>query len=173
MNANGRWIVFGAALLVIAIFGTAGAVSGNSSAGFADKAAKIGKDVRDGRGPGKDKMGPGAKGTLRRQAIVAQLFRDEEAGADIRAAIAETLGLAPDELAAAVEKSDGLEALMKSKGVTPAELGAAVAAAAKPHIGRLVEAGKIDQAAAEAILAQILKGAWTGKFARLAEASGR
>jgi hypothetical protein len=123
----------------------------------------------------KDKNGgPGGKDFKHgRWSALGTLMSDAKARASIGAAIAKTLGMSTDELRAAL-KADGkdIEDLMQAKGVTEEKFGAAVAAAAKPHLDRLLKAGTVERQDAEELLAQMAKGAWVGKLAHLSEITG-
>lgn len=101
------------------------------------------------------------------------LMNDEKARLSIGAAIVKTLGMSADELRAALKNDDkDIEDLMEAKGVTEEKLGAAVAAAAKPHLDRLIKAGTIEREAADELLAHMAKGAWIGKLAHLSGIAG-
>lgn len=134
-----------------------------------------------GFGPGlewghlKGKRGPAFKAFGQgRWSALGTLLGDEKARDAIGAAIAKKLGMSADELRAAVKEGDkDLEDILSAKGVTEESLGAAVAAAAKPHLDRLVKAGTIERAAADELLAKMAEGAWVGKLARLAGLIGR
>lgn len=125
-----------------------------------------------GRGHLKDKHG-GPMGKAfghghGRWSALGALLGDEKARTAIGSAIAKKLGMSTEELRAAL-KGEGkdIEQLMTEKKVTEEALGAAVAAAAKPHLDRLVKAGTVERTDADAILDHMAKGAWIGKLARL------
>lgn len=172
---NRRWLAFGAAILAIAVFGTAGAVSDQKSS-IKDKPQKqSSSDGKRGHGFGhlKDKRG-GSKGKgFNRSSALGSLMSDEKARASIGAAIAETLGMTTDQIGAALKNDDkDIKDLMDAKGITEEKLGAAVAAAAKPHLDRLVKAGTIERVAADELLQHMAKGAWMGKLAHLSGIAG-
>lgn len=174
---NRRWLAFGAAILAIAILGTAGAVSGNKTAGsLGDRSKKHASDERrPGLGHSKDKhAGPRGKGFGNgRWAGLMPLLQDEKAREAIGAAIAKALGMSPEELRATLKEDDrDIEDLLKAKGVAVEQLGAAVAAAAGPHLERLVVSGAIERDDADQILEHLAKGAWIGKLARLSGITG-
>jgi hypothetical protein len=176
---NRRWLAFGAAVLAIAVFGTAGAVSDQKSGPFKDKAKKRASADFPGRGFAfghlKDKRGgPGAEDAKPgRFSALPVLMGDDAARAAIGSAIAKTLGSSVEEVRAALkDDSKDLDDLMKAAGVSEAKLGAAVAAAAKPHLDRLVKAGTIERAAADDLLTRLEDGAWIGKLAHLSGLTG-
>ena len=143
-------------------------------------AGKFGFEFGPGRGFGwghlKDKRGgPGAKGFGHgRWSALGTLLQDGKARDAIAAAFAKKLGMSAAELRAAIKEEDkDLEDLMEAKGVTEVSLGAAVAAAAKPHLDRLVKAGTIERGEADEILAKMAEGAWIGKLAHLSGLIGR
>jgi len=119
--------------------------------------------------------GPALKGFGHgRWSALGVLLQDEKAREATGAAIGKKLGMSAAELRAAIKEDDkDLEDLMTAKGVTEESLGAAVAAAAKPHLDRLVKAGTIERADADEILAKMAEGAWIGKLARLSGLIGR
>ncbi len=112
-----------------------------------------------GRGHGRFKHG--------RFAALRELFANERARTAIADAIAKKLGLTREGLAKALGEGKDLEELASAKKVTEADIGAAAAAAAKPFLDRLVRAGTVDRAEADALLEHIGRGAWVGKLLRL------
>lgn len=120
------------------------------------------------------KGGPGGKDFMHgRWSALGTLMSDAKARASIGAAIAKTLRMSIDELRAALKADDeDIEDLMAAKRITEEKLGAAVAAAAKPHLDRLVRAGTIERADADELLEHMAKGAWVGKLAHLSGITG-
>lgn len=102
-----------------------------------------------------------------RWAAIGELFANEQARTAIADAIAKKLGLTREGLAKAFGEGKDLEELAAAKKVTEAQLGAAVSAAAKPFLDRLVRAGSLERAEADAFLERISNGAWIGKLAHL------
>jgi DNA-binding transcriptional MerR regulator len=140
-------------------------------------AGKFGLGFGPGLGWGhlKGNRGPALKGFGHgRWSALGALLKDEKARDAMGTAIGKKLGMSAAELRAAIKEDDkDLEDLMTAKGVTEESLGAAVAAAAKPHLDRLVKAGTIERADADEILAKMAEGAWIGKLARLSGLIGR
>ena len=114
---------------------------------------------------------PGA--VHRRWSALGPLLRDEEARSSMAAAFAKTLDMSVERLRAALRDGRDLDDLIAERNVTEAELGAAVAAAARPHLDRLVISGSIERADADDLLERIAHGAWIGRIARLAGVIGR
>ena len=145
----------------------------------ADQAAELKQRIASGKfdfGPGfgwgrfKDKHGgPHGKGFGHgRWSALAPLMNDAKARAAIGAAIGKVLGMTPDQIRAALKNEDkDIEDLMEAKGLTEEKFGAAVAAAAKPHLDRLVKAKTIEREAADDLLEHMARGAWVGKLAHL------
>lgn len=103
-----------------------------------------------------------------RRSALEPLMNDAKARASIGAAIAKALGMTLDQIRAALKNDDkDIEDLMTSKSISEEQFGAAVAAAAKPHLDRLVKAGTIEREAADDLLEHMAKGAWVGKLAHL------
>lgn len=98
---------------------------------------------------------------------VRVIAADERARTAIGDAIAKALGTTRDGLATQLREGKEFEALMKAKGLTAEKLGALVAAAAKPHLDRLVDAGTIDRASADEVQAFLARGGMIGKLVRL------
>lgn len=143
-------------------------------------AGKFGFDLGPGRGFAwghlkGNRGGPASKGFGHgRWSALGTLLREEKARDAIAAAFAKKFGMSAAELRAAIKEDDkDIEDLMEAKGLTEQSLGAAVAAAAKPHLDRLVKAGTIERADADEILAKMAKGAWIGKLAHLSGLIGR
>jgi hypothetical protein len=113
--------------------------------------------------------GPNGKGFGHgRWSALEPLMNDAKARASIGAAIAKVLGMTPDQIRAALKNDDkSIEDLIEAKGIGEEQFGAAVAAAAKPHLDRLVKAGTIEREAADDLLEHMAKGAWVGKLAHL------
>ncbi len=112
-------------------------------------------------GVGRDKFKHGRFAALR------ELFANEQARTAIGNAIIEKLGLTREGLAKALGEGKDLEELMASKKVTEEQIGAAAAAAARPYLDRLIRAGTIERAEADAFLERLARGAWVGKLLRL------
>lgn len=148
----------------------AGLLTDEQAAALKERIASGKLDFGFGLGHFKDKHG-GPMGKAfghGRWSALGSLLGDEKARAAIGAAMAKKLGMSTEELRAAL-KGEGtdIEHVMAEKKVTEEALGAAVAAAAKPHLDRLVKAGTVERGAADELLAKMAAGAWIGKLARL------
>lgn len=104
---------------------------------------------------------------------VRVIAADERARTAIGDAIAKALGTTRDGLAKQLREGKEFDELMKAKDLTEEKLGALVAAAAKPHLDRLVKAGTIDRASADEVQAFLSRGGMIGKLVRLSIFSTR
>lgn len=102
-----------------------------------------------------------------RFSALRELLADEQARTAVANAIARKLGMTREQLATALGEGKDLEDLAEAEKVTEADLGAAIAAAAGPHVERLVKAGALERAEADALLERLGRGAWLGKLLRL------
>ena len=98
---------------------------------------------------------------------LAALLANAQARTTMTNAFAKQLGLTREGLAKALGEGKDLEELVEAKNLTEAKIGAAVAAAAKPYVDRLVRAGTIERDEATDLLARLSEGAWLGKLLRL------
>lgn len=101
-----------------------------------------------------------------RSSGLRELLGNEQARTAVAAAIARKLGMTREKLATALGEGKDLEELAEAKKLTEADLGAAIAAAAKPYVDRLVKAGTLGRADADELLARLGRGAWLGKLLR-------
>jgi hypothetical protein len=172
-----RWIAVGAAGRVLAYAVGAAATSPDRGVDRKSLRAERKDDRAKLRKPGdlkRERPGPKAAPGLRgRNGPLGALAADERARAAIAGAFSKTLGTTPEELSARRAAGTEIEAVLKEKGVTAEQLGAAVAAAVRPHLDRLVESKSLDRAAADAILAGITRGRAIGLLVRIAIAAPR
>jgi uncharacterized protein YidB (DUF937 family) len=95
-----------------------------------------------------------------------ELLANQQARTAVANAIARKLGMTREQLATALGEGKDLEELAEAKKLTEADLGAAIAAAAKPYVDRLVKAGTLERADADELLERLGRGAWLGKLLR-------
>lgn len=129
-----------------------------------------------GLGLGKFKHGLGqGRGKFKnaRFAALGALLANSQARTAMVDAFAKTLGLTREGLAKALGEGKDLKDLVAARKVTEAQVGAAVAAAAKPYLDRLVRAGTVERSEADALRERIAGGAWLGKLIRLSLFAGR
>ncbi|MGH2792988.1 MAG: hypothetical protein ACRDKG_01670 [Actinomycetota bacterium] len=154
----------------------AGLLTGEQAAKLKERIASGMFDHGFGFGRLKDK-GRGSSGKAfghERWAALGALLRDEDARTALGGAIAKTLGMSTAELRTAItDDGKDIAELMKAKDVTEEALGAAVAAAATPHLDRLVKTGTIERADADEILERMAEGAWIAKLAHLSRLIGK
>lgn len=172
-----RWIAVGAAGLVLAYAVGAAAMSEDRGVDRKSLRAERKDDREKLRKPGeakRERPGPKAVPGLRgRNGPLGSIAADEQARAAIAEAIAKALTATPEELKATLAAGTEIEAVLKEKSVTVEQLGAAVAAAVKPHLDRLVESKSLDRATADAVLAGITRGRAIGLLVRIAIAAPR
>jgi hypothetical protein len=75
-------------------------------------------------------------------------------------AVAGKLGISVGELGSALRSGSTLADLAQEKGVSMQELNDAAASAAKAHLDRAVQAGRMDQGVEDSIIADIQSGRW-------------